>query len=45
MNYTIIYTNNELIMYSENVIIYKETIDLKKGLENMFLFLSNLKIQ
>ena len=30
MNYTIIYTNNELIMYSENVIIYKETIDLKK---------------
>ena len=30
MNYSFIYTNNELIMYSENETIYKETIDLKK---------------
>jgi len=30
MNYGFIYTNNELIMYSESEIIYKETIDLKK---------------
>ena len=30
MNYAFIYTNNELIMYSENETIYKETIDLKK---------------
>ena len=30
MNYTFIYNNNELIMYSESEIIYKEKIDLKK---------------
>ena len=30
MNYSFIYTNNELIMYSENETIYKEKIDLKK---------------
>ena len=30
MSYAFIYTNNELIMYSENEIIYKEIIDLKK---------------
>ena len=30
MNYSFIYSNNELIMYSENETIYKETIDLKK---------------
>ena len=30
MNYSFIYTNNEIIMYSEIEIIYKEIIDLKK---------------
>ena len=42
MNYTIIYTNNELTMYSESEIIYRETIDLKKLFgEYAYIFLKS----